>query len=166
MALETSQEALVLPLTVVGRTDVSRLLREIAVVDDFLSQSALRQGGSKVSMPRTSHLLEELFGANKLNALQESDRLKLQEFLETVKQTAPVITISFSVDPPAHFIGKLMQWLRREIHPRILLQTGLQPNIGAGCVVRTTNKYFDFSLREQFTKKRDLLISKLREDVV
>ena len=50
-----------------------------------------------------------------------------------------------------------MTWLRREIHPLVLMTVGLQPNIGAGCIVRTTNKYFDFSLRQDFANKRDLL---------
>jgi hypothetical protein len=37
----------------------------------------------------------------------------------------------------------------------------LQPTLGAGCVVRTTNRQFDFSLRQDFARKRDLLLEKL-----
>ena len=54
-----------------------------------------------------------------------------------------------------------MAWLRREIHPVVLLTVGLQPSIGAGCIVRSTNKQFDFSLREDFLKKHDLLMAKI-----
>ena len=62
------------------------------------------------------------------------------------------------------FQQKLITWIRQQIHPYTLLQVGLHPSIGAGCIVRTTNKFFDFSLRHRFSDQRMLLISKLRGD--
>jgi F0F1-type ATP synthase delta subunit len=53
-------------------------------------------------------------------------------------------------------------WLRANIHPQALVQVGLQPNIAAGCVVRTANKQFDLSLRQSFAKHKDLLIEQFR----
>jgi F0F1-type ATP synthase delta subunit len=44
----------------------------------------------------------------------------------------------------------------------VLVQIGLQPNLGAGCVVRTTNKYFDMSLRTKFFDSRDKLRAVLK----
>jgi F0F1-type ATP synthase delta subunit len=105
--------------------------------------------------------MDQTVQLNKLNLLQAEDRVALQQFLDAVKRQSPVIHMSFSADPSAAFIEKLMVWLRREIHPVLLLTIGLQPTIGAGCIVRTTNKYFDFSLRQDFLKKRDLLLAKL-----
>ncbi len=58
---------------------------------------------------------------------------------------------------------KLVVWLRANIHPQILVHLGLQPSIAAGCVVRTANKQFDFSLSEAFEKQRELLIASLKE---
>jgi hypothetical protein len=55
----------------------------------------------------------------------------------------------------------MMAWLRREVHPVVLMTIGLQPNLGAGCIVRSSNKQFDCSLRQDFIKKRDLLMSKI-----
>jgi len=69
--------------------------------------------------------------------------------------------MSLSADPSTRFLEKLVTWLRREIHPQVLLTIGLQPTLGAGCVLRTPNRQFDFSLRQDFAKKRDLLIGKL-----
>jgi hypothetical protein len=46
-----------------------------------------------------------------------------------------------------------------------LVRVGLQPNIGAGCVVRTTNKSFDFSLRRFFDSKHEFFMKKLHEVV-
>ena len=64
--------------------------------------------------------------------------------------------MSFSADPSVTFLTKLMTWLRQEIHPQVLLTVGLQPTIGAGCILRTTNRYFDFSLRQDFANKRTM----------
>jgi hypothetical protein len=89
--------------------------------------------------------------------LHAEDRQRLQQFLVDIKERSPVIHVSFSADPSPLFAEKLVTWLRREIHPLLLLNIGLQPNIGAGCILRTTNKYFDFSLKQDFANKRNLL---------
>ena len=108
-------------------------------------------------MPKTSQALEQTARLNQLNLLHADDRRQLQQILLSVKQQAPLLHISFSSEPQLAFIEKLMTWLRREIHPLVLMTVGIQPNIGAGCVVRTTNKYFDCSLRQDFASKRELL---------
>jgi hypothetical protein len=152
---------LTLPVMVAGPGDVGRLLRELALIDQTLLQLSLRNNSSEVKMPKTSRLMDLISEANKLNLLHKLDRAELEHFLTTVKEGAPVIHMSFSADPSPTFIEKLMTWLRKEIHPRVLLTIGLQPTIGAGCIVRTTNKQFDFSLREDFLSKRDLLLSQI-----
>lgn len=156
-------EALILPLTVASPADVGRLIHELELIDDALLQLGLRAGGTEVKMPVTSRLMDQTIQANKLNLLQKADLASLQQFLAAAKQQSPVLHISFSADPSPSFIEKLMAWLRREIHPSVLVTSGLQPNIGAGCIVRTANKQFDFSLRQDFQKKRSLLLSQLAE---
>lgn len=141
-----------LPITVVSRVDVGRLLREVAAIDDFLSQSAIRQPGTPIKLPKTSRLFDEIVTLNQLNVLHDTDRKQLTEFLTNVRNTAPILHMSFNADPSPDFTQKLMTWLRTEIHPIVLIQVGLQPNIGAGCVLRTTNKFFDFSLRTRLKK--------------
>ena len=69
--------------------------------------------------------------------------------------------ISFSSEPTPIFLERLLSWIRREINPLVLLTIGLQPAIGAGCIVRTTNKYFDLSLRQTFIDKRKLLLEQI-----
>lgn len=155
---------LALPISAVSRIDVGRLLREVETLDEFLAQAAIRQSGTSVKLPRTSRLLDELVQLNSINPLVEIDRRRLLEFLTSVRKSAPVLHISFNADPSPLFSQRLMTWLRKEIHPTVLLQTGLKPGLGAGCTVRTNSKYFDFSLRENFAKKRDLLLEKLTGD--
>ncbi len=149
--------SLQLPLSIITKVDIGRLLREIEALDDFLRQATIRQPGTPVKLPRTSRLFEETVTINKLNMLHEDERQRLLVFLKQVKEHAPILHMSFSADPSPVFTQKLIAWLRTEIHPVVLLQVGLQPNIGAGCVVRTTNKYFDFSLRSRFKQNTEVL---------
>lgn len=153
-----------LPMQLVTRSDAGRLAREAETVDNFMRQAAIRQPGSAMQLPKTTSLFEEVVSTNKLNLLKENDRKYLQEFLLAIRSSAPVLHISFSCEPSPIFQQKLVTWLRQQLHPFVLLQIGLYPNIGAGCVVRSTNKYFDFSLRQRFMAQRELLIAKLRAD--
>lgn len=156
-----AKKSLVLPVAVASPVDVGRLIRELEQIDGMMLQLGLRKAGSETTLPKTSQIMNQAVEANHLNLLQKPDRETLKEFLWAVKKQSPVMHMCFSADPPPAFVEKLMTWLRREIHPGLLLNVGLQPNIGAGCIVRTTNKQFDFSLRQDFKNKRDLLIKGL-----
>jgi F0F1-type ATP synthase delta subunit len=150
-----------LPPSLVGSADLSRLIRELNELNESLLQLSLRQSGSTIKMPKTSQLMDQVTNYNKLNLLQETQRKDLLTFLESVRKNAPVMHMSFSSDPTPIFLEKLVAWLRKEIDPFVLLTIGLQPTIGAGCIVRTTNRYFDLSLKQNFLNKHDLLMSKL-----
>lgn len=155
------KKTITLPTQATGRVDIGRLLHEAELIDNFLKQAAIRQPGTAVKMPKTSRLMDEFMAANQLNMLQENDRALILRFLANVKEKAPLIHISFGVDPAPAFLQKLVTWMRQNIHPLTLVQVGLQPNIGAGCVVRSTNKFYDFSLRQHFKSQKQLLVQKL-----
>jgi F0F1-type ATP synthase delta subunit len=155
--------ALHLPVTTVTVVDIGRLQRELEALDNFLAQAAARESGESISMPKTTKTFEDFAKQNALQLLQETDRDKLREFLESVRQKAPVIHMSFSAEPSAAALQKIIIWLRTEIDPLVLLQVGLQPSIAAGCVLRTTNKYFDFSMRKHFYKQRGLLMQGMKQ---
>jgi hypothetical protein len=150
-----------LPLQVASPVDVGRLLRELEAIDDLLTQAGLRGDDAHVKLPKTTGLLDQTILLNKVNLAEAADRQKLTTFLKAIKAKAPLLHISFSADPSTAFIDKLLTWLRKELHPNVLLTIGLQPNIGAGCIVRSMNKYFDFSLRQDFAGKRAMLLEKL-----
>lgn len=151
-----------LPNAVVTRADVGRLAKEAETLDSALNAASVRGNGAE--LPKTTQLLTETAGINKLNLLQAEDRKTLLEFLQKTRANAPTLHMSFNSDPSPTFQQGLITWVRREINPAILLQIGLNPSIGAGCVVRTTNKFFDFSLKRRFTEQRELLIAKLNGD--
>lgn len=152
---------IVLPASVVSPMDVARLLREIEQIDDFFSQAEIRESGAPTNMPTNSRLMETLVNNNQLNLLEQQHRARLVQFLKDTDSSAPVVHMSFSVDPPGKLTQQLANWLRENIDSRTLITVGLQPNIGAGCVLRTTNKIFDLSLREFFTQKRQVFIDRM-----
>ncbi len=150
-----------LPLLIASPADVGRLIRELEQIDESLLQLGLRTGGQEVKMPKTSRLMDQTIELNDLNLLKPGDRSALKQFLVVIRQTAPVLHVSFGADPSVAFAEKLMTWLRKEIHPFTLITIGLQPNMGGGCIVRTTNHEFDFSLRRHFDEQKGLLIEQL-----
>ncbi len=152
----------ILSSMIVSKSDAMHLLREIEAIEEFLHQTKLRQPSSHMKLPRLSTTLEEIAQNYGCNLLHQDERTTLRQVFAELVKTAPVIHISFASDPSGVFLTKLLQWLRREIHPQLLLQIGLQPSIAAGCVVRTTNKYFDFSLRQHFQNKREVLVQGVR----
>jgi F0F1-type ATP synthase delta subunit len=159
---KTENENLALPISIVTKVDVGRLLQEVTNVDEFLEQAAIRQSGTALKLPKTTKTVEEMVAANKLNLLVETDRKKLVSFLSDVREKAPEIHMSFSTEPSTSFIQKLAGYMRENIHPQLLIQVGLQPTIGAGFMMRTTNKYYDFSLRSALKAKHQILIDNIR----
>lgn len=152
----------VLPTQVFGVVEVRRLSRELEQLDEYLRQASLREGGGKQpALPRFSRLLDSTASENHLNLLQADDRERLIEELQKTLDSAPVIHLSFASDPSANFLEKIVSWLRDNIHPVTLIRLGLQPSIAAGCVLRTQNKAFDFSLRHRFDEERGLLLMSL-----
>lgn len=160
-----NRPTIVLPVSIVGRVDVGRLLREVTAVNEFMNQAEIRQPGTAMQLPKSSRLMDEVVQANKLNLLHKADRQHLLEYLEKIKLESPVMHMSFSADPSPHFMNQLIKRLRQSLHPSVLISVGLQPTIGAGCVIRTTNKYFDLSLRHDLTTKKATLMRTLRSAI-
>lgn len=149
-----------LPLQVTSPVDVGRLQRELDSIDAVMDQALLRKD-DLVKLPKMTGLMDQTVQLNKIDLTQPDQRKNLAKFLAVTKTKAPLLHISFSADPSTSFIDLLLTWLRKELHPNLLVTIGLQPNIGAGCIVRSMNKYFDFSLRQDFANKRGLLLERL-----
>jgi hypothetical protein len=74
---------------------------------------------------------------------------------------APLLHMSFSAEPSPVFMNKLIAYVRENIHPLALIQVGLQPTIGAGFMLRTTNKYYDYILKDGIKPAPKALINGL-----
>ena len=158
---QTTETDFKLPPQIATKTELARLVQERDLVSEALLQSGLRNGRPPTKAPQTTQLLTAVLELNQIDLLKPSDLQSLGQTLRDILNTAPVLHFSFSADPNPLFIEKLVTWLRREIHPQILLSIGLQPTMGAGCVVRGNSKYFDFSLKRDFIAKREMLVTKL-----
>jgi hypothetical protein len=157
----TKKETPALPPSVYGTSEVSRLRKELERIEDTLLQLKLTEDLGEAKMPKVGRMMQQTIETNKINLLKSEDRHLLKVFLKLVEEKAPQLHFSFSADPPAAFLEDLVIWLRKEINPHVLIKIGLQPNIGAGCIVHSTNKYFDLSLRQTFIDQRPNLLKKL-----
>jgi F0F1-type ATP synthase delta subunit len=106
-------------------------------------------------------MLEEFASTNRLNLLMPDDRHHAAVFMEYVLKKAPVLHISFASEATRKFTTEIVVWLRTNYDSEMLIEIGLEPGIAAGCVVRTTNKMFDFSLIKHLREQRSLLMEKL-----
>ncbi|HSW74955.1 MAG TPA: hypothetical protein VLG16_03735 [Candidatus Saccharimonadales bacterium] len=155
-----------LPILVFGAVEVRRLQRELEALESSLQQEDIRKvkTSHQAVLPRVSRLLDALASENNCSLLKQPERQLLQNFLAQILASAPGIHMSFASDPSAAFMAKIVAWLRSNVHPNALLQIGLQPSIAAGCIVRTSNKVFDLSLRQHFETQKaqftDALIKK------
>lgn len=153
---------LVLPPAIAGVAELSRVLREIALLNDHAAQSAIRRpGGGAVALPAVSYLLDELATSNELNLNSGAVRNELRRFLEDIKAHAPVVYIGFAHEATSDEIGPIIGWIRTELHSMALVRVGLQPGIIGGCTIRTPNHYYDFSLKQHFEAAREALLSKV-----
>ena len=147
-----------LPTSLVGKSDINRIMRELDSLDDFFMNAAARRSGEAVKAPRTTYIMEQLARDNNFNLLQREDRAGLRAKLNELTKTAPDLHISFAVEPSPRVIDVILGWMRTNIHPQLLLQVGLQPTIAAGCVLRTPNKIFDLSLRSYLENQEKYLV--------
>lgn len=166
MSNETNIPQIKLPERMIGSVDLSRTIRELKTIDDWLNQAALRGSGQAVSIPKTSTTLEEIASLNGVSLLDKSHRAQLIAVLDAFALHAPRIHMSFAVEPSGPFTRRMVVWMRTNVNPVMLLEIGLQPTLAAGCTVRTTNKLFDMSLRHRFTESRLQLVESIAKSTV
>jgi len=149
-----------LPSVISSRADLLKLYRELEALERWM------QGEHpEASLPKVSKHLEVIARENALDLHHQKNRQDLYEFIGRLKSEAPVVHMSFAGNPSAAVVTKLVGWFRANAHQHTLMQIGVQPNIAGGCTLRTTSKYFDFSLRRHFKDKEGELAAVLRSDM-
>jgi hypothetical protein len=146
-----------------GVPDMGKLAAELEEIDNFLYQANLRKPGTSLAPPRTTKILERLFELNKQSILDEKQRKNMLNILHKLHDHAPTVHISFAVEPSPVFMEKIVTWFRLNIHPYLMVNTGLQPSVVVGCTLRTSNKIFDMSLRNRFLMSKQILMKKMEE---
>lgn len=150
--------AINLTVNLVGTADLSAVLRELNALNDFFTSAEARKSGTPIQPPRITRSLDSLARENQYNLLDKASRQAMMSQLDSVRHNAPRVHISFASEPSPKAMEKLVIWFRTSVHPQMLMQVGLQPNIAAGCVVRTPNKFFDMSLRAHLEKQENYLV--------
>lgn len=145
------------PLTIITRLDTLRALRELEDFENGMSESKVRGH----HLPSLTPLLNDIAEENSIDPHKKEARILIRHMLEDLRTKSPVVHISFAVEPDSKVMTIIARWFRDEIAPNIVLSVGIQPSIGVGCVVRTTNKYFDFSLRKHLMANSDLFKKQL-----
>jgi hypothetical protein len=91
---------ILLPPILVGKSDLTRLRRELESLEDYLHQAALRkESPEKLKLPKTSRLLDEFATLNSLDLLHRADHERAKALLEQAANKAPQLHFSFSVEP-------------------------------------------------------------------
>lgn len=153
--------ALRLPLSIMTKPDLHRLIREVEALDNYIHQNSIR-GQKSAALPRLTSSLEALLRDNKTDVMDDKARTELRKVLTDLLTNAPVVHMSFAIEPSSFMTQKIVSWFRSEVHPALMLHTGIQPTIAAGCVLRTSNKFFDFSLRQHLKATQGLLMESIR----
>lgn len=153
----------VLPPSVVTKVDVSRLVSEAERVDNELTTAAVRAsaGTPAQGTPTASEQLITFLQQNQLNMNDSLQRTAIIKQLRKLKDSAPVIHMTFAVEADRESLMQLAQWLRTSVHPQAVIAVGLQPALIAGVYLRTPNHVKDLSLRAMLDGGHDILVKDL-----
>lgn len=135
----------ILPLTIISRADVTRILRELESYDEILHQDSLRANATATNIAYLSDGLRDIADYYQYELTEKLDRHQLLEKLEILKIHAPQIHISFASHPSYNVLTQITNWARNTLDGELLIQTSISPLLIGGCIVRTSNREFDFS---------------------
>lgn len=165
MSAVKGQSALRLPDGVLRRVDIARLVREAENIENSTVAAAVRTRVTKVQKRRSplSDQLAEFLEVNSLEVSTSRQRSKLVTELRKLKDTAPVVHLTFASVADIESIKKVVAWLRTQVHPQIVVDVGLQPDLIGGVYVRTTNRVHDLSIRARLSASRGVIKQQLEE---
>ncbi|HYH74350.1 MAG TPA: hypothetical protein VD735_00155 [Candidatus Saccharimonadales bacterium] len=155
------QATITLPPSLVGSADAARLIRELEALDATITAQEVRK--LQVDASRVTQTMADVAAVNALDLTVRDHRVSLKQQLKLLKGKAPIVHVIFAEQPDPTFMAQIVEWARRELHPRSLLHTGLQPGIIAGCIVRTPSHIYDFSIGSVLKAKRDILTRLIKE---
>lgn len=158
-----NSEQFILPPNVVSRVDVSRLMSELETIDNAMTSAAVRAktDGAQTVIPSPSDQLAAFLEVNHLELTNSNQRSALVEQVRRLKDTVPVIHMTFAVDADPESLAQLAAWLREAIHPQAVIAVGLQPSLIAGVSLRTPNHIHDLSLRGKLEGSHDILVNEI-----
>lgn len=163
VSTEKTYTDFVLPLSVVSRLDVARLVREFEQVDNELTALAVRTKVAAPTQPTPvlSEQLREFIEENNLTLDESGERTRLVKQLRLLKDASPTVHMTFASVVDRESLQQIAKWLRESVHPQAIITVGLQPGLVGGVYMRTPNHVHDFSMRGQLERSRGVLIKEL-----
>lgn len=158
-----SHTELVLPISVVTKSDFSRLVNELERIENEVTAASVR-AKSGIDEHTKISLSDQMVDFLHHNSLELGDgriRAELLKQLRQLKDAAPVIHMAFATTAEPEDLQQLVKWVRSEIHPQAIISVGLQPGLIAGVYLRTPNHVHDLSLRALFKDRRGSLVKEL-----
>ena len=148
-----------LPPSLATLRDLRRLINEVERIDSLLISSDIQertghQANDDVVM---SDQLSDFMEANELEFGDSQARTALINQLRQLKDAVSTVHVTFADTVGQEELAKLVDWARQAVHPQIVLEIGLAPELIGGAYVRTTNKVFDFSVRAQLASGRQII---------
>lgn len=105
--------------------------------------------------------LQDLATHNGLKDLNTALVKKLLTFVESTLQKAPEISLSLASLPNVEERGELVSWLRGKFNAQLMLHIIIQPELLAGCMLRTDSNVYDWSLRTALESNQEKLVARL-----
>lgn len=163
MSQAVDYKTFTLPSSVVTKTDISKLMSDLERFDGEMTAVAVKEKieADPGGRPVMSDLLEGFLSQNNLSVDDSVGRSDLIRQLRRLKDSAPVVHMTFAVEADRSSLQDVVSWLRESVHPQAVISIGLQPSLVAGVYMRTTNKVHDMSLRSILRGSRESLVKEL-----
>jgi hypothetical protein len=136
------------------------LVRDLEAIDNELEAQKARNhatGKTGYSLPTLSKSLNDFADLNKLDLADDQTRMIVREQMTKLKEIAPVLHMTFAVEADSVSLAKLIDYVRKEIHPQALISIGMQPGLVGGVYLRTPNHVHDFTVRHRLTAARGVI---------
>jgi len=152
------------------RTQLVNVFENLESVLEKNVQNSIRaeEGVDFEDLPEVSSALAQLIKDNDIKVTTTSLK-ELKTWLAELKQSAPVLRLTFTSDPENAIITRIVKWFREQSGKEVLVRIGVQPTIAAGCIVHTPSHQYDFSLRNYLLQNTalfsEILNEKLATDV-
>lgn len=158
-----AQSEFLLPASIIDKQDAARLVEEMERIDSIMTSDKVRDRFRKntTETPALSEQLSAFLELNHLTITESKVRTQLVKQLRTMKDTLPVVHMTFATDADPESLQHIVAWLRETVHPQAVVSVGLQPSLVAGVYLRTANHVFDLSIRGKLKAQRGALEKEL-----
>jgi len=140
-----------LPATIYNPSQLRSLQRELKQL------KSLRSAQNIVF----SENLQELAVTNSVKKLNTKIVSEMLSFIETLIGDAPEVSVSLASSPGSEDRVEFISWMRRKIHPQLMIHFIIRPELLAGCIVRTAKGVHDWSLKTALETNKEKLTKRL-----